>query len=114
MDREYAPPWVYAVTPSQVVAERANNWQQFHPEDFCHLCGRRNFSWWVASDLWNRAFANAPPGMTSILCPGCFVGLLGGDGGTWELRLDIAPRNLVDAIASEVQEQYRGALDELQ
>jgi len=102
MDGEYAPLWVHAVTPSQIVAERANDWQRFHPEDFCHLCGHRNICWWVDGELWERAKAKLPDGMTSILCPSCFVELLqeatNHEGGCWELRLAGSEREASDDV----------------
>ncbi len=55
--------------PSEIVRQREAGWPDFHPEDFCHRCGRRNICWHVDSDLWNAVVDNRP----DILCPTCFV-----------------------------------------
>lgn len=82
---------------SAITAQRDAHpsWPDFHPEDFCHRCGRRNISWFVASDLWNEAWteAEAEGGYQSVLCPQCFVELWERATGlrmTWELRPDVA------------------------
>jgi len=84
------------VTPEDIAAQRAKGWPDFHPEDFCHRCGRPNIqSWFVASPLWNAAIRNEdgtvrdgyPP--SEIICPQCFTqadeAMLGGGYRTWEL-----------------------------
>lgn len=57
------------VTPEQIVEQRAKGWPNFHPEDFCHRCGRSNIVWFTNSEFWNVAV----PKVTEILCPQCFV-----------------------------------------
>jgi len=53
----------------QIEKQRAMGWPDFHPETYCHRCGRPNIpSWSVDSALWNQA---AEP--HEILCPICFV-----------------------------------------
>ena len=80
--------------PLPVIAEqRAKGWPDLHPEDFCHRCGHRNLSWYVDSALWVEAWAQAEPGIQSVLCPQCFAELWERATGlriTWELRLDTA------------------------
>ena len=71
--RQYAPSWVHAVLPETIEKQRKKGWPDFHPEDFCHRCGRRNPVWWTDSRSWNRA----APERTSILCPSCFAELDG-------------------------------------
>jgi len=62
--------------PLPVIAEqRARGWPDLHPEDFCHRCGHRNLSWYVDSALWVEAWAQAEPGIQSVLCPQCFAEL---------------------------------------
>lgn len=68
------------MTPEQIAQQRAAGWPDFHPEDFCHRCGRRNLtSWCVNSRLWNAAIrqpdeANIREGYptSEIICPQCF------------------------------------------
>ena len=79
-----------------IPAQRAAGWPDFHPEDYCHRCGRPNLqSWFVASDLWNAAMRGPdgaviegyPP--SEIVCPQCFSQaderLLDGGYRTWQL-----------------------------
>lgn len=54
----------------EIVRQRALGWPDFHPEDYCHLCGGVNPSWWVDSDRFNTAFPDEPH---IIVCPGCFT-----------------------------------------
>lgn len=83
-----------AMSPAEVLAaipdQRARKWPDFHPEDYCHRCGRPNPSWWVESDLWNIATASLDDGRYMILCPSCFVELYeqetGKQLGSWEMR----------------------------
>lgn len=80
-----APKWVQSVTPTEIIRQRAIGWPDFHPEDFCHECGRRNPVWWVESEDWNRA------GDHNILCPPCFTTAweaATGQRGIWQVRLD--------------------------
>lgn len=62
------------VTFEEIEEQRAAGWVDFHPEDFCHKCGRRNISWCVDSDRFNMAMKvlNGRP-RSGIICPVCFV-----------------------------------------
>jgi hypothetical protein len=64
-----APDWVQAVLPEEIGRQRAMGWPDFHPEDFCHRCGRRNPVW--SGDLrdWRIATEQRPRGVLDILCP---------------------------------------------
>lgn len=89
----FMPRSVAAVLPEEVIRQRALGWPDFHPEEFCHRCGRRNVSsWYVDSDLWDAATEGRERGGVDILCPPCFVELFERASQTscsWELRLDI-------------------------
>lgn len=61
------------VTPDDITEQRAKGWADWHPEDYCHRCGRRNPCWWVDSDRWNPAVHALGLTYTAILCPSCFV-----------------------------------------
>lgn len=67
------------VTPEQILDQRRRGWPDFHPEDYCHRCGRPNLVWWVDSNLWNVATLGLQRERLEILCPSCFVQL-------WEAR----------------------------
>jgi hypothetical protein len=93
------------VTPEEIRQQRESNWPDFHPERYCHSCGRRNiWSWHVDSELWNKAIGN-PDG---ILCPVCFVDSAekAGIAGHWKLVLDVPaqpaenPKELVSSGVS--------------
>ncbi|MFI7678540.1 hypothetical protein [Actinophytocola sp. NPDC049390] len=75
MSDQHAPPWVAAVLPEEIGRQRTASWPDFHPEDFCHRCGRRNPVWYVDAELWNKGTAErrATTGFDSVLCPSCFV-----------------------------------------
>jgi hypothetical protein len=72
-DGAEAPAWVAAVLPEEIVRQRAAGWPDFHPETFCHRCGRRNPCWSVDSEEWGKAVAGRDRGDLEILCPSCFV-----------------------------------------
>lgn len=87
-------PLMDVVTPQGIAEQRAKGWPDYHPERYCHRCGRRNIrSWWVESPLWNEAVAELPRGTVEILCPPCFTELweqANGIAVSWELRIDPA------------------------
>ncbi len=49
--------WIAAVLPEEIVRQRQLGWPDFHPEDFCHRCGRRNPVWYADAALWNEGTA---------------------------------------------------------
>ncbi len=56
--------------------QREAGWPDIHPEDYCHLCGGRNISWYADAELWNEAWAlihAERPDVQSVLCPQCFA-----------------------------------------
>ncbi len=78
--------------------QRAQGWPDFHPEDFCHRCGRPNISWWTDSDLFNEAIGQPDgidPEWRGIICPPCFVELSPLDT-SWQLL----PRERAAELAS--------------
>lgn len=68
------------VDPQEIEEQRATGWPDFHPEDYCHRCGRSNIVWYAASPLWNEAV----PEISPILCPQCFVA-------AWEAATSLRP-----------------------
>lgn len=67
-----------AVTPADIEEQRRLNWRDFHPEKYCHRCGRRNVhSWSAPSPLWNAVLRDPVTGgdRWGILCPPCFAEL---------------------------------------
>lgn len=82
-----APAWVHAVTPAAIVAQREAGWPDFHPEDFCHRCGRRNPVWWCALDVWSVVF----PDHAGIVCPSCFA----------ESYAAVHPRAIFELLATD-------------
>lgn len=67
IDQAVAEATAGRVTPDEVAEQRAKGWPDFHPEDFCHRCGRRNPKWF--SPDWHEL----PDGHAGILCPACFA-----------------------------------------
>lgn len=79
-----------AVTLDEIKEQREKGWPDWHPEDYCHRCGRPNETWFVASPFWNAALIEqeTPSG---IVCPTCFVTAFEQQTGAtmaWELRPD--------------------------
>jgi hypothetical protein len=59
-----------SIDPATIPDQRAKNWADWHPETYCHRCGRRNiWSWYADSAVWNEAEGDGG----GILCPVCFV-----------------------------------------
>jgi len=79
---------VAALRPGAVEAQRAGGWPDFHPEDFCHRCGRPNVVWSTPdAETWRRATRERERGVVDILCPSCFVELADPDSAdVWEVR----------------------------
>lgn len=73
--------------------QRANGWPDFHPEDFCHRCGRPNIVWHADSEVWNSVMRSsgheAPWLWNEIICPCCFAELAEacGRGRSWRLEM---------------------------
>lgn len=55
------------IDPEEIVRQRRLGWPDFHPEDYCHRCGRRNMTW--SSPEWPELVG----GHGGILCPVCFA-----------------------------------------
>lgn len=94
-DDTFAPDWVAAVLPEEIVQQRALGWPNFHPEDFCHRCGRRNPTWYTDAETWMAATAvrARETGREGIFCTSCFVDLHGQQVGEqrgflWRLSLE--------------------------
>lgn len=56
------------VDPEEIKRQRTLGWPDFHPEDYCHRCGRRNIKAWTATEWRELTGSNA-----GILCPVCFT-----------------------------------------
>lgn len=69
--------WVASVLPEEIIRQRELNWPDFHPEDFCHRCGRRNPTWFTDQPTWLAATSEraVETGHEGIYCPSCFVDL---------------------------------------
>lgn len=85
--------------------QRANGWPDFHPEDYCHRCGRPNISWHIDGDVWSTVMRpeghEAAYRWNEIICPVCFIELAGGFHA--ELRVDPAGcsgKALMDRVAA--------------
>ena len=85
-----APMWVAAVLPSEIVRQRRLGWPDFHPEDFCHICGRRNPVWSAPAADWSEVHGD---GHAGIYCPSCFAVLFAAAVGTdrvcWSFQVEI-------------------------
>ena len=74
-DELEAPAYAQSVLPSEIPAQRAKGWPDFHPETFCHRCGHRNMNWWTEGDDWATATDDLSRRELEILCPPCFADL---------------------------------------
>lgn len=63
------------VDPDEIKRQRTLGWPDFHPEDYCHICGCENPSWFAESETWRTATAAwaKETGREGICCPTCFV-----------------------------------------
>lgn len=57
-----------SVPVEAITEQRAKGWPDFHPEDFCHRCGRRNIKAWFSPE-WPALVGSH----SGILCPQCFA-----------------------------------------
>ena len=95
-----APSWVQSATPAEVVRQRQLGWTDFHPEDFCHVCGHRNPVWWTSLEVWSEVFE----GHNGIVCPSCFTTLheaSTGDRCCWELSVSHRSGETVERAAAD-------------
>lgn len=95
------------VSARDLEVQRLKRWSDFHPEEFCHRCGKRNVSWWVDSSIWNPVMRPAGvylrDGEWEIICPPCFIELAAEYGFTgWTLRHDHGSWELVWLAAAPV------------
>lgn len=88
-DELEAPAYAQSVLPPEIAAQREKGWPDFHPETFCHRCGRRNINWWTTAEEWEAATANLPRKELEILCPQCFADMWEqetGERSAWQVR----------------------------
>lgn len=90
-----APAWVQAVLPSEIVRQRQLGWPDFHPEDFCHICGRRNPVWSAPPAEWNALV----DGHGGIFCPSCFAQMYESVHGPQCWRFDLWPFDTLDGAS---------------
>lgn len=76
-------------------AQRAKGWTDFHPEDYCHRCYKRNTSWYVDTSTWNEVMRGGDPAgwgkWQEIICIPCFTELAAAHYGTervWTIARD--------------------------
>ena len=68
----------HSVDATDIAAQRAAGWPDFHPEDFCHRCGCQNVSWYIDSDAWNPVMRGGTVDgweWQEIICIPCFIEL---------------------------------------
>lgn len=93
-DAVYAEWYVNAdrETVEDIREQRRQGWPDFHPEDYCHRCGRPNVdSWYVDPELWRQAVSQGD--LYTVLCPQCFTKAweeMAGQSVTWVLSIDPA------------------------
>lgn len=62
------------VEPDEIERQRSLGWPDFHPEDYCHRCGKAIPVWHADSELWFTAFPEARGSDGGgIMCPSCFA-----------------------------------------
>ena len=78
------------IDPATIPAQRAAGWPDFHPEDYCHQCGRPNIRSWHAPEWVQLTGSDG-----NILCPVCFAAL--DSNAIWCLRRHVDP--MTDQVA---------------
>jgi len=73
-----------SVSTRMIVEQRAKGWPDFHPEDYCHQCGRPNIHSWYSPEWVQLAGDHA-----GILCPVCFAAL--DPSAIWKVTRHIEP-----------------------
>ncbi len=61
------------IDPAEIANQRAKGWPEFHPEDFCHQCGRRFEPWFSPEFDEVRGDDEATALAWTIVCPTCYV-----------------------------------------
>lgn len=82
------PNWPAPIDPAEIDEQRAKGWPDFHPETYCHKCGRTNPTWWIDTAMWNQTHGDD---YVTVLCPSCFTIAWEKQAGgriIWELRPD--------------------------
>lgn len=59
----------------EIKRQRELGWPDFHPEDYCHICGSPNISWVADLEDWLTATSKwaSETGREGICCPSCFL-----------------------------------------
>jgi hypothetical protein len=62
------------VNPAWIEEQRELGWPDMHPEDFCHICGIRNPTWFISRKDWLIGTLEwaIKTGREGICCPTCF------------------------------------------
>lgn len=63
------------VLPGVIEKQREEGWPDMHPEDYCHICGNENPSWYCNRQDWLIATKHwaEETGREGICCPTCFL-----------------------------------------
>jgi hypothetical protein len=72
------------VSVAEIARQRSLGWPDFHPESYCHKCGRKNIRAWYSPE-WPVLTG----GHGGIWCPVCFAGL--DAAAIWCLRRHVEP-----------------------
>lgn len=86
-----------------------------HPENYCHLCGGKNISWYADNELWNEV-TKSETILGGICCPLCFVKMAEKKSikpPTWRLsREGDAPREIELQLRVVNREERIGELED--
>jgi len=83
-----------SVTPDEIRQQRTLGWPDFHPETYCHECGRPNIRAWHSPE-WVQLTGSH----SGILCPVCFAAL--DPDAIWCIRRHVEPdADLVNDLAA--------------
>lgn len=83
-----------SIDPATIPDQQAQGWPDFHPEAYCHRCGRPNIGWYADSAIWNEVHGGSGP----IWCPVCFARAYEEKTGQ-QVSWRLAPRDLSDEAA---------------
>lgn len=75
MQSKKNPQGPLVVDPLWIEKQREQGWPDMYPEEFCHKCGIRNFTWVASREDWliaTSAWAKET-GREGICCPACFL-----------------------------------------
>lgn len=98
------------VDPLWIADQRKKSWPDIHPEDYCHMCGRENPSWYANYEQWMQATKKWAEiiGREGICCPTCFIKMFSeAMAGNWIMKITLERLDKDNGDKSQVDVEKR-------